>query len=244
MLYQRLKASLDNYSKNKSWFWYVPFWLFGLYLFVKLLSFELGGPTAFIIAVPQSFNFFLHEMAHIFVSFLPAIMVAAAGSASELLLGVGLIVGAFLTRSYFAALFCGLWFMLAAHSVADYMADARAQALPLVSFGGSDPTHDWHFIFSELGLLEQDTMIAAITRSLGTLVGLFFLMFSAWLIFKMTLAGQADKAEIRKQEVRREISRLNPADRPNDPSIGEGLYPNATKGILNQEQDKSKKKSG
>jgi hypothetical protein len=53
---------------------------------------------------------------------------------------------------------------------ATYMADARAQVLPLVTTG--DPEfveHDWCKIFSSMGVLEYDTKIAAVVRLLGWL---------------------------------------------------------------------------
>ena len=76
-------------------------------------------------------------MTHIVTAFFPSLITAAAGSFSELLLGSALIFGAFMTRCYFAGLFCALWFMLACQSVGLYMADALAQSLELVSLGGS-----------------------------------------------------------------------------------------------------------
>jgi hypothetical protein len=51
---------------------------------------------------------------------------------------------------------------------ATYMADARVQALPLVTTGDSDfVEHDWYAIFSSLGVLNHDTQIAAVVRLLG-----------------------------------------------------------------------------
>jgi hypothetical protein len=51
---------------------------------------------------------------------------------------------------------------------ATYMADARAQVLPLVTTGDPDfVEHDWFKIFSSLGVLNDDTKIAAIVRTLG-----------------------------------------------------------------------------
>jgi hypothetical protein len=51
---------------------------------------------------------------------------------------------------------------------ATYMADARAMILPLVTVGDPDfAEHDWHTIFSSLGVLQQDTMIAGVIRLLG-----------------------------------------------------------------------------
>ena len=48
------------------------------------------------------------------------------------------------------------------------MADARAMLLPLVTAGDSDYIeHDWHTIFSSLGVLQYDTKIAAVVSFLG-----------------------------------------------------------------------------
>jgi hypothetical protein len=51
---------------------------------------------------------------------------------------------------------------------ATYMADARAQVLPLVTTGDSDfVEHDFFAIFTSLGVLNYDTKIAAVVRLLG-----------------------------------------------------------------------------
>lgn len=51
---------------------------------------------------------------------------------------------------------------------ATYMADARAQVLPLVTTGDPDfVEHDFHAIFSHLGVLNYDTTIAGIVRGVG-----------------------------------------------------------------------------
>jgi hypothetical protein len=51
---------------------------------------------------------------------------------------------------------------------ATYMSDARAMALPLVTAGNSDYIeHDWHTIFSGLGVLQYDTVIGGSVRALG-----------------------------------------------------------------------------
>lgn len=190
------KHRLDEYAQNKTWYWYLPFWIFGAYLFIKLLGFRLSEPApSFFISIAQSFDFVLHEMAHLFTAFLPAILTAAAGSVSELLLGLVLILTAFWVRSYFASLFCFLWFMLATQATADYMADARAQNLPLVSFGGGDPIHDWNFVFTKLGILQQDTVIAGMVRGTGILAAVASLLFSGWLIIRIAQAKSAAQSK-------------------------------------------------
>lgn len=51
---------------------------------------------------------------------------------------------------------------------ATYMADARAQVLPLVTTGDPEfAEHDFFRIFSDLGVLNYDTKIAAMVRLLG-----------------------------------------------------------------------------
>ena len=48
------------------------------------------------------------------------------------------------------------------------MADARAQVLPLVTTGDPEfAEHDFFRIFSDLGVLNYDTKIAAVVRLLG-----------------------------------------------------------------------------
>src|SRR6202795_3345989 len=64
--------------------------------------------------------------------------------------------------------FCTFFFFENWLYTATYMADARVQALPLVTTGDSDfVEHDWYAIFSSLGVLNHDTQIAAVVRLLG-----------------------------------------------------------------------------
>jgi hypothetical protein len=64
--------------------------------------------------------------------------------------------------------FCSFFFFENWLYTATYMADARAMVLPLVTTGDPDNVeHDWHTIFSSLGVLQYDTTIAGIVRFLG-----------------------------------------------------------------------------
>jgi hypothetical protein len=64
-----------------------------------------------------------------------------------------------------------------------YMADARDQALPLVTTGDPEfAEHDFYKIFSSLGVLQYDTKIAAVVRTLGWL-GMFACV--AWLALRL-----------------------------------------------------------
>lgn len=234
----RIRDNLDTYVQNKPWQWYVPFWFFAAYIFIKLFDFELGEPApSFFILIAQSLNFFLHEIAHLITAFLPHIFVALAGSLAEILLGLTLIITAFAVRSYYASVFCFLWFMLAMFSVADYIGDARSQSLPLVSFGGGDPIHDWNFILTQLNLLTHDTLIANLTRGIGIFAGAFGLVFSGWLLIRMIHAKSESKRQAEIKETMNKIAAKTPAERDNKPFMNGSLYPDATKGRLADKSD-------
>ncbi|MDB5168978.1 MAG: hypothetical protein JWO41_334 [Candidatus Saccharibacteria bacterium] len=192
MTIAKIKSDIGKYVQNKTWYWYVPGWFVGLYLFFEILQFNPNKQSSLLIMPAQSFDFFLHEMAHTVTAFLPAVITASAGSLSEILLGSLLVFGAFKTRGYFASMICSLWLMLACQSAGIYMADARAQKLNLVSLGGAlsgsdTATHDWHFVFGRLHILGLDTLIGNTVRGIGVCAGLFGLSFAAWLIYKMKI---------------------------------------------------------
>lgn len=248
LMFTTLKAYVGHYAKGKTWYWYVPMWLFGLYLFMKLLSFELGGQLPFVIAVPQAFDFMLHETAHVMFGFAPDIVTAAAGSLAELLLGLLLIWGAFKGRTYFASLFGFLWFMLACQSVADYIADARTQYLPLVSLGdlsGSGAIHDWQFILAKLNMLGSDTAIAGLVRFVGTVAGVLGLAFSAWVIYMIAGAKQSDELNQKEAELLHQAAAqagIHAAPPKHFKDLKNGaIYPDAIKGRLSEEEGYRKK---
>jgi hypothetical protein len=188
-----LSESVETYATGKTWYWYVPLWLFGAYVFYELFQFDMvRSQMPLVLLVPYSFDFVMHELAHLVAAFMPAVLTASAGSGSELLLGIGLVVAALWQRSYFAVLFCALWFALACQSAGQYMADAARQQLPLVSLGaalsGGEAKHDWHFVFGQLGLLPESEFIGNLLRGIGMLVAFAALVFTAWVIYRMSRA--------------------------------------------------------
>jgi hypothetical protein len=81
---------------------------------------------------------------------------------------------------------------------ATYMADARAQVLPLVTTGDPEfAEHDWHAIFSSLGVLDHDTQIAAVVRLLGWcgMIGVV-----VWLALRAKDAGSDPNENIHAEE--------------------------------------------
>ena len=78
--------------------------------------------------------------------------------------------------------FCAFFFFEQCLPVATYMADARAQELPLLTVGDADYViHDWNYLFGHLGVLDHDIQIAAIVRAIGW-IGM--LATVAWLLWR------------------------------------------------------------
>lgn len=195
-----LRESLHDFVRGKVIWWHVLLWLFGLYILIELFRFQMGsGAMSWVILVPYSFDFMMHEWMHVLTGFMPPIFSAMSGSGSELLLGLGLVIGAIWFKNWFALMFCLLWFDLTLQSAGTYMADAVEQNLPLVSLGGAlsgqDATHDWHFIFGELNMLGASEFIGNSLRFFGHVVGVAGLAFAAYLIFAMIAARHAEKAQ-------------------------------------------------
>lgn len=75
---------------------------------------------------------------------------------------------------------CVIWLGESLLNVARYIADARAQQLPLV--GGADPrdAHDWSHILGHLGLLAWDTTLANGVRA----IALALMAWAVWNVWR------------------------------------------------------------
>lgn len=83
--------------------------------------------------------------------------------------------------------FCLFFFFENWLYTATYMADARTQVLPLVTTGDPDfVEHDFYAIFTNLGVLNYDTKIAAVVCVLGW-CGMLAVV--VWLASRMRVAS-------------------------------------------------------
>ena len=156
-------------------------WAFFLYLFISILNFSAENSTNLILSGMYLIDFGVHEVSHLAVFFLPAIFVATAGSIGEVSFTVLLLFAALKAKSYFAAVFTGLWVMLGLMSAGRYMADARTQTLPLIG-PGETVQHDWHFVFAQLGWLNADKFIGGTVQTIGIIIGIISLLFGLYLM--------------------------------------------------------------
>src|SRR3984885_9016892 len=113
-------------------------------------------------------NLVVHEGGHNLFSWFGHTLMLWGGTLLQWLVPFLLALYFFTERQTAGFVFCLFFFFENWLYTATYMADARAQELPLVTTG--DPyfvEHDFFAIFSSLGVLDHDTQIAMIVRLLG-----------------------------------------------------------------------------
>lgn len=172
--------SSENSLPRSIWL-YLAGEVLAIYLFISILQFKVEENHNWVLGIFYLIEFGVHEVSHIIFGFLPTIWVAAAGSIGEVSFTLLVVFAALKTRTYFLTVFAGLWVMLALHSVGRYIADARAQALPLAG-PGETVTHDWNYILGQLGVLPSDTLWGGIVSGAGTAIGVIALLWGAYLV--------------------------------------------------------------
>jgi hypothetical protein len=125
----------------------------------------------------------IHEGGHLLFRFFRWEFLYVAGG-TLMQLAVPLMLAAYfsLQRQVQGTAFCAFFFFEQLLPISTYMADARAQQLPLLTIGESNSViHDWHYLFNHLGVLSHDVQIARFVRALGWL-GMMSTV--AWMIWR------------------------------------------------------------
>ncbi len=128
-------------------------------------------------------NLVIHEAGHPLFSYLGERPQVWGGTILQWAVPFALATWFFFQRQVTGFVFCLFFFFENWLYTATYMADARAQVLPLVSIGGGEGDenmHDWYNIFSHMGVLEKDTQIAHVVRTLGWMGMIGCVLFLAW----------------------------------------------------------------
>ncbi|MGH7711823.1 MAG: hypothetical protein ACREOG_11105 [Gemmatimonadaceae bacterium] len=108
-------------------------------------------------------NLAIHEAGHIFFQPLGDPLDVLGGSLFQILVPLAFVIYFFVKRDVFAASVVTAWVAASLGNVALYIADARAQELPLL--GGENTIHDWWYLLTEWDLLAQDHTIAGWIRA-------------------------------------------------------------------------------
>jgi hypothetical protein len=130
-------------------------------------------------------NLVVHEGGHLLFGWLGQTMGLWGGTLLQWLVPASLATWFFVQRQTTGFVFC--LFMLFENFLytATYMADARAQVLPLVTVGDPDAGgHDWFAIFSGLNLLQHDTAIAGVVRAAGWIGMVGSVVWLGWRAWK------------------------------------------------------------
>jgi hypothetical protein len=123
----------------------------------------------------------IHEGGHLLFRIFGEWTMVAGGTFLQLFVPFALAANFALRRQVPGTAFCAFFFFEQFLPTAVYMADARAQELPLLTVGDSeDVIHDWFYLFSHARVLEHDTQIAATFRIAGWIGMLAVVAWFAW----------------------------------------------------------------
>lgn len=165
---------------GRVWWYRAPL----LFVLAWVLKGYLDDPTGS--SIFSGINLGFHEMGHAAFSWSGnRILTAAGGTIFELAVPVA--AGVYLAvkqRDPFGATVCLFWLGTALVGAGVYAADARAQALPLVSpFGPVDvDSHDWTVVLMKYGKLSQDAQIGAALRRAGFIAMMGSLAVGVWVL--------------------------------------------------------------
>lgn len=112
----------------------------------------------------------IHEAGHFFFSFFGKFIYTLGGTLMQIILP-SIIALFFFQNNYRTGVQFGLlWLGQNFINISIYAADARARKLPLL--GGNKVYHDWHYLLSEVGILEYDQIVGYV------LVGIAIIIFT------------------------------------------------------------------
>ncbi|MEX0776810.1 MAG: hypothetical protein WD042_13990 [Phycisphaeraceae bacterium] len=137
-------------------FWRIAVLVWMLYLAVRYLL------TPEHMSVISWISVALHEAGHFITGVcLPLPVVVAAGTLFQWAAPLAVAAHFVRQRDWFAVSLSGVWLAISLYLSAPYIADARAQALPMARpFGIDVDIHDWDYMLGGLGLLRWDATLA------------------------------------------------------------------------------------
>lgn len=132
-------------------------------------------------------NLVIHEGGHLLFSWGGETLTLYGGTLLQWLVPLFLSLYFFTKRHTTGFAFSLFFFFENWRYTSFYMADARAQALPLVGVGdveSEENMHDFYRIFSQLGILNHDTQIGAALRVMAWIGMLGVVSWLAWRTFR------------------------------------------------------------
>ena len=160
----------------------IPQWaLLAWSVFYVLFLYQAARGTGFLLLMDGVFVP-IHEGGHLLFRFFGEFLNITGGTLLQVGVPVALAIYFLFQRQAQGVAFCMFFFFEQFLPIATYMADARAQDLPLLTIGDGDYViHDWNYLFSKVGLLQHDIQIATAVRFMGWLG---MLGVAGWLIWR------------------------------------------------------------
>jgi hypothetical protein len=177
---ERASVWIRGQTAGQIWWYRLPVLVVLAWIFLGYTTDALAG------SIFSGINLGFHEMGHaLFFWSGNRVMTTAGGTLSELAIPIA--AGVYLLlrqRDPFGAAVCVFWLGTALVGAGIYAADARAQALPLVSpFGPVDfDSHDWTFLLMKYGKLSKDAQIGGALQSAGMASMALSLALGAWVL--------------------------------------------------------------
>lgn len=125
-------------------------------------------------------NLATHETGHLVFGWGGQVLAALGGTLLQLLMPLAFAVSFWRRGDRHAASVALWWLGQNCFNISRYIADARAQELPLV--GGGE--HDWTYLLAHWGVLERDVGIARDVRFLGVVITMGALFMGWWMVTK------------------------------------------------------------
>ena len=121
----------------------------------------------------------IHEAGHLFFYIFGRFIYTAGGTLMQIILPSIIVWYFFRNRYRTGVQFSLLWLGQNLINISVYAADARAQRLPLL--GGHNVYHDWHYMLSQLNILNYDTEVGYF------FVGLAIIIFTTSLLMPIII---------------------------------------------------------
>lgn len=138
-------------------------------IFYSLFLYQVGRGSGTLLLMDGVFVP-IHEGGHLLFRWGGEFISVAGGAFLQLFVPFTLAVYFLFRRQSQGVAFCLFFFFEQLLPIATYMADARAQDLPLLAVGDAEYViHDWNYLFGKLGVLEHDMQIASVVRMIGWL---------------------------------------------------------------------------
>jgi hypothetical protein len=123
----------------------------------------------------------VHEAGHVLTRWAPFAFYVAAGSIAQVAAPIALALSFVKQRDYFAIAVAGCWLSFSLFGLSQYIGDARAMVLPLVTVGGGDALHDWNYLLGQWNMLPMDTAIAGCVRAAAIAALFASVAWGAWI---------------------------------------------------------------